>query len=54
MSPKTVEKLELQISKALNGVMRYKDKQDKKNTTFMTNNLDKLVELINKAKTEIE
>ena len=54
LSPKTVEKLELQISKALNGVMRYKDKQDKKNTTFMTNNLDKLVELINKAKTEIE
>ena len=54
LSDKSIEKLELQVSKTLNGVMRYKDKQDKKNTTFLLNNINKTIELLTKAKSDLE
>lgn len=47
---KDLDKLEVQLAKLQDAVHRYKDKQDKKNTTYLENNLRKTTEVIDKIK----
>ncbi len=47
---KDLDKLEVQLAKLQDAVHRYRDKQDKKNTTYLENNLKKTTDVISKIK----
>lgn len=54
VSDKEIEKLKAQLVKLNNAIERYDSKQDKKNTTFLSNNAKKTAELLKKIEDSLK